>query len=276
MDDQTRLTKIRSTFDAASLGYDSPALRFFDHAADHLVSQMRLTGQEHILDVACGTGKVSLACASRLAKGQVTGIDLSEGMLARARSKAAEQNLKNAAFECVALEAMAYAPRSFDGACCGFGLFFLPDMEVAFKTIARFVRPGGAIGISSFTGAIMEPLSTAFINRIQTYGIDIPPLSWKRLDEDAKHHALYAAAGITAVETTTIQTGYHLTGFDQWWDIVWFSGFRGLLNQLSDADLAQFKAAHQAEIESMADSEGLWLDVEVLISVGRLPISLHD
>ena len=276
MDDQARLAKLKDTFDAASQGYDSPALRFFDLAADHLVGQMGLTGQEHILDVACGTGKVSLVCASRLAKGHVTGIDLSEGMLARARVKAAEQNFGNVTFECTALEAMAYAPRSFDGACCGFGLFFLPDMEAAFRTIARFVRPGGAIGISSFTGAIMEPLSTAFINRIQTYEIDIPPLSWKRLDEAAKHHALYAAAGMMKVETATTQVGYHLTGFDQWWDIVWFSGFRGLLNQLSKADLAQFKAAHQAEIEAMADVDGLWLDVEVLISVGRLSQSLHD
>ena len=81
MDDQTRITKLREIFDAASAGYDSPALRFFNHAADQLVDRMALSGHEHILDVACGTGKVSLACAARLAKGKVTGVDLSEGML---------------------------------------------------------------------------------------------------------------------------------------------------------------------------------------------------
>lgn len=34
MDNQTRLARLKETFDAASAGYDSPALRFFNHAAD--------------------------------------------------------------------------------------------------------------------------------------------------------------------------------------------------------------------------------------------------
>lgn len=68
MDNQTRKYKLKETFDAASAGYDQPALRFFIHAADQLAGRMGLAGNEHILDVACGTGTgtVSLACAERL------------------------------------------------------------------------------------------------------------------------------------------------------------------------------------------------------------------
>lgn len=69
MDKQTRSYKIKETFDAASAGYDRPALRFFSHAADRLAERMQLAGHEHILDVACGTGAVSLACAERLQQG---------------------------------------------------------------------------------------------------------------------------------------------------------------------------------------------------------------
>jgi ubiquinone/menaquinone biosynthesis C-methylase UbiE len=273
MDNATRNFKLRQTFDAASAGYDSPALRFFVHAAEHLAERMELTGNEHILDVACGTGTVSLACAERLHTGRVTGVDLSEGMLDKARAKAQARQLGNLTFQCAALEAMDFAADSFDGACCGFGVFFLPDMEAALKTIAHPVRPGGAIGMSSFTGAVMEPLSTAFIERIQGYGVEMPPLSWKRLDEVAKHHALYASAGIDRVDSETVQVGYDLTGFDQWWDILWFSGFRGLLNQLAPDDLAQFRQDHRTEIERMATGRGIWLNVDVLISVGRKPVA---
>lgn len=89
MNNPTLKSKLRETFDAASAGYDNPALRFFIHAADELAERMELTGNEHILDVTCGTGTVSLACAERLRKGQVTGVDLSEGMLDKPREKTA-------------------------------------------------------------------------------------------------------------------------------------------------------------------------------------------
>jgi len=271
MDNQTRQFKLKETFNAAAVGYDRPALRFFVHAADRLADRMALAGSEHILDVACGTGTVSLACAERLGKGQVTGVDLSDGMLEKARAKAASRQLDNVSFQCANLESMNFGADAFDGACCGFGMFFLPDMEAAFRIIAHHVRPGGAIGISSFTGAVMEPLATAFVDRIQGFGVDIPPLSWKRLDEPAKHQALYASAGISQLTTQAVQVGYHLVGFDEWWDILWFSGFRGMLNQLSASELAQFRRDHQAEVERFATDAGIWLNVEVLISVGHKP-----
>ena len=144
-------------------------------------------------------------------------------------------------------------------------------MEAAIKVIAGHVKPGGAIGITSFTGAVMEPLVTAFIERLQEYGVDVPLLSWKRLDEVAKHQALYASTGVDQVTTQAVQVGYFLTGFDEWWDILWFSGFRGMLNQLSESELARFKQDHQIEIERFATDSQIWLNVEVLISVGHKP-----
>jgi ubiquinone/menaquinone biosynthesis C-methylase UbiE len=271
MDKQSRQYKVRETFDSASAGYDKPALRFFSHAADHLADRMQFAGNEHILDVACGTGTVSLACAERLREGRVTGVDLSEGMLEKARAKAAARGLGNLSFQCSDLESMDFGADAFHGACCGFGVFFLPDMEAALRSIARPVRAGGAIGITSFTGEVMEPLSAAFVEGVQAYGVELPPVSWKRLDDAAKHQALYAAAGIDEVDTHSVQVGYHLAGFDEWWDILWFSGFRGLLNQLSASELAQFRQDHRVEIERLATDQGIWLNVEVLVSVGRKP-----
>lgn len=271
MDTQTRQFKLKETFNVAAAGYDNPALRFFVHAADRLADSMALTGSEHILDVACGTGAVSLACAERLGRGRVTGVDLSEGMLEKARTKAARRQLDNVSFQCADLDSMDFGGEVFDGACCGFGVFFLPDMEAAIRIIAGHVRPGGAIGITSFTGEVMEPMSTAFIDRIREYGVDIPPLSWKRLDEVAKHQALYASTGVDQVTTQAVQVGYDLTGFDEWWDIVWFSGFRGMLNQLSESELARFKQDHRIEIERFATDGRIGLNVEVLVSVGHKP-----
>lgn len=269
MDNQERIQKLTETFNDAAAGYDKPALRFFKAAAQHLAGSMDFRGAERVLDVACGTGAVALECARRLDAGSVTGVDLSEGMLQRAREKAHEQGLSKLEFLCRDLHAMDFASASFDGAVCGFGIFFLPDMEAGLRIIAQQVKPGGAIGISTFTGAMMEPLSQKFVERIRAYGVEVPPLSWKRLDDAAKHAALYRAAGLEKLTTHTVQVGYDLAGFEEWWDIVWYSGFRGLLNQLSPGDLASFRREHGEEIERLAAERGLWLNVEVLISVGH-------
>jgi len=272
MDNQERILRLKATFNDAASGYDKPALRFFKAAAQHLADSMDFRGTERLLDVACGTGAVALECARRLDAGSVTGVDLSEGMLQRAKDKALEQGLDNLEFLCRDLLTMDFSAAPFDAASSGFGIFFLPDMEAGLSTIAQQVKPGSAIGISSFTGAMMEPLSQKFVERIQAYGVEMPPLSWKRLDDAAKHAALYEAAGLERVSTRTEQVGYDLAGFDEWWDILWHSGFRGLLNQLSEGDQERFRREHGEEIEMLAAEHGLWLNVEVLISVGHKPL----
>ncbi len=250
----------------------SPHCAFFSAAAEHLANSMKFTGNEQVLDVATGTGLVALACAKQLGAGHVTAIDISKGMLAKAKVKAQEQQLTNLDFLCLDMDVSNFAADSFDAACCGFGIFFLLDMEAGFKTIVKHLKPGGAIGISSFTGAVMEPLSQKFIERILTYGVAMPSLSWKRLDSVEKIHTLYQAAELERLHTRTYQVGYHLAGFEEWWDILRYSGFRGLLSQLSSSDLARFRQSHQEEIELFVEEQGSWMNVEILICVGYKPV----
>jgi hypothetical protein len=46
-----------------------------------------------------------------------------------------------------------------------------------------------------------------------------------------------------------------------------------MLNQLAAHELEPFRQAHRAEIERLATDQGIWLNVEVLISVGRKPVA---
>jgi trans-aconitate 2-methyltransferase len=50
--------------------------------ARELIAQLRLRGDEHILDVGCGDGKVTAELARAVPKGSVTGIDASPEMIA--------------------------------------------------------------------------------------------------------------------------------------------------------------------------------------------------
>ena len=123
--------KVASTFDTVCDTYDCDELRFFRSSAERMLDLLELTGQERLVDIAAGTGHITVAAAKRLNKGHVRAVDLSEGMLAQAQNKASKSGLGNIEFHCCDLESLETPEQGYDAATCGFGIFFLPDMEMA-------------------------------------------------------------------------------------------------------------------------------------------------
>lgn len=104
---------------------------------------------QEILDVACGTGDFSIAIAKAMAPGsRVTGLDLSEGMLAVMRAKLADAGLEGRV-RCAQgdSEVMPYADASFDCVTIAFGIRNFEHREVALKEILRVLKPGGKLVI---------------------------------------------------------------------------------------------------------------------------------
>jgi demethylmenaquinone methyltransferase/2-methoxy-6-polyprenyl-1,4-benzoquinol methylase len=105
---------------------------------------------DRVLDVCCGTG--DLALADLEAGGNVTGLDFSERMLARARRK-------SDAIDWVRGDATAlpFPEDTFDAVTVGFGVRNLADLESGLRELARVLRPGGRLGcleITRPTGAL--------------------------------------------------------------------------------------------------------------------------
>jgi len=74
----------------------------------------------------------------------VTGVDSSARMLELARRSAPP----NARFELMDMEQLAFADASFDGAVCGHGLQFVPNLGQALSEARRVLRPGGVLAAS--------------------------------------------------------------------------------------------------------------------------------
>ena len=55
--------------------------------ANELVSKLALQGNEHLLDIGCGDGKITNSIAQKLANGMVVGIDRSESMIELAKDQ---------------------------------------------------------------------------------------------------------------------------------------------------------------------------------------------
>jgi SAM-dependent methyltransferase len=126
--------------------YEQIARRFAS-IHDGLVSRLAPREKEDWLDVATGTGEVALRAARGGA--QVTGFDLSPGLLAQARAKAEEEGLE-IGWELGTAEDLPYEDGSFDVVSSCFGIIFAPDHEAVARELARVCRPTGRLGLCNW------------------------------------------------------------------------------------------------------------------------------
>ena len=105
-----------------------------------------------VLDGATGTGEPGLTIARQVTDGQVTGIDLSEGMLTLAAAKAAELGLRNYQTRLADVSELPFADASFDAISCRMGFMFFPDLRLAADELYRVLRPGGRLATTVWAG----------------------------------------------------------------------------------------------------------------------------
>jgi ubiquinone/menaquinone biosynthesis C-methylase UbiE len=130
--------------------------------AERMVGLAGLRPSDRILDVGTGTGIVALNAARAAHKGQVTGVDLSEGMLATARQNAVQSSAgRNVEFRSMDAEALEFEDRSFDVVLSLFALLHFPNPSAAVKQMFRVLRPGGRLVLA--VGSRPDLLSMATI-----------------------------------------------------------------------------------------------------------------
>jgi ubiquinone/menaquinone biosynthesis C-methylase UbiE len=113
-----------------------------------LCESIDLRSTERVLDVAAGNGNATLAAARRFAR--VTSTDYVPALLERGRRRADAEAL-DVVFETADAEALPYPDASFDVVLSTFGVMFAPDHPRAAAEMLRMTRPGGRIGLASWT-----------------------------------------------------------------------------------------------------------------------------
>jgi len=161
-----------------------------------LCEAVDLRSGERTLDVACGNGNATLAAAHRFAR--VTGADYVPQLLEKARERARAEGLTVELREADA-EALPFDDASYDVVLSTFGVMFAPDHARAAKELLRVCRPGGRIGLASWTpeGFIGQLLRLVGKHVPPPAGVTSPSMWGKR-----EHLASLFGDGVSRIEAT--------------------------------------------------------------------------
>lgn len=121
--------------------YDEPRNSLFDADEPVMHELLDALPPGAVLDAACGTGRYAARLAAQ--GHQVTGVDSSPDMLAKARVR-----VPSATFLLGHLDRLPLADDTVDTVVCALALSHLPALQPVLAEFARVLRPGGHLMIS--------------------------------------------------------------------------------------------------------------------------------
>lgn len=196
--------------------YEQYVGRWSRKVAPQFLSWLDLPAGLRWLDVGCGTGALSAAILDRCAPASVTGVEPSEGFLA----KAGEQLALRAHLRRGSAAEIPLANAIVDVTVSGLVLNFVPDPRAGLAEMKRVTVPGGSIAAYVWDYAGKMELMRHFWDAAVALdpaaakldeGVRFPLCSQRALGE------LFASVGLREVDTITIDVATPFDNFEDYW-----------------------------------------------------------
>ncbi len=113
----------------------------------------RMAPAKHVLDVAIGTADLTIEMLRQGKAEQVTGVDLSDQMMAIGQQKINnyQSPITNVQFVHANAQAMPFDDASFDAVTCAFGCRNFSNLDEGLREMYRVLKPGGQVTILEFS-----------------------------------------------------------------------------------------------------------------------------
>ena len=135
-----------------------------------IVEALDVAGAD-VLDVACGTGRLTRVLAADAAA--VWGIDLSLEMLRRAQRDAARDGRDNVVVARMNAEDLCFEDGAFEGVACGWALHLFADIPTTVAEIHRVLAPGGRVAGTTLSEDALLALPATQYGLKQTLGAHV-------------------------------------------------------------------------------------------------------
>jgi ubiquinone/menaquinone biosynthesis C-methylase UbiE len=262
--------EIAELYSSRSQSYDKS--EWHDQMARKLVDFANIKSDSQVLDIGTGTGMVALYAASKLvAGGSVIGIDISEGMIEKAKSKLDASQVTTVRFELGDGESLCFAPNSFDCIFCGSAFIWMTDLYATLTHWKTFLKPTGKIGFHAFsenafiTGVVAQSV-------LLDYGVDY--LMNKPTGTVDKCFKLLEQSGYKNIDVKLDKGGNYISLEEARRSWVSMSHpapgqFPHPLAVLTPEQLACARADYEQEIEKLNTKDGVWNDMTTFFVYGE-------
>ncbi len=212
VDETTKAHKVRSVFDSVAQRYDvmNDLMSGGMHRAwkAYTVAVADLRGGEKVLDIAAGTGDLTMAFAKRVGPlGMVLHTDINESMLRVGRDRLTNKGVITPSLITDA-EALPFKSATFDLVSVAFGLRNMTHKDRALAEMARVLRPGGRLLVLEFS-KIAAPLRKAY----DWYSFNILPRVGKLVASDADSYRYLAESIRMHPDQATLKAMMKTAGF---------------------------------------------------------------
>ncbi|MXP20628.1 methyltransferase domain-containing protein [Gordonia sp. HNM0687] len=267
-------------FNSTSPDFDTVTPLVWGPAGEALVDEVGLSPGDRVLDVCAGTGASALAAARVVGpQGSVVAVDFAADLIGRARAAADAAGLRNIDFRVDDVTALpGRDDGGYDALICGFGVFFLPDMDDTVRRLLTLLRPGGRLGFAVWHGdALYDFVGTFYTEVARMTGAepppsprdpsDGPPHPITRIDTVDKITGWLAALGAVGASASVLTLRVPRT--DEFsWSMVLGSGMRGALHGMEPQTVADLRDVF---LRRLADDGMSEVRCDTLIATARRP-----
>ena len=165
VDENDKARRVRGVFDSVASKYDimNDLMSGGLHRAwkAYTVMVANLKEGDQVLDIAGGTGDLSLAFATKVGTtGRVVHTDINEAMLRTGRDRLLDAGVSLPTLVCDA-EKLPFPSNHFDVVSVAFGLRNMTHKDAALKEMCRVLKPGGKLLVLEFS-KVAKPLEKAY------------------------------------------------------------------------------------------------------------------